>query len=281
MREIHVDMIRDAVRQLYLNILCTIGKDITQALNSGLEQEESPIGCMILRQLLENNEIAHKERIGLCQDTGMAILFVEMGQEIHLTGGSFEDAVNQGVRDAYEQGYFRKSIVADPVFERLNTKDNTPAVIHLRLTPGDRIHITAMAKGFGSENMSVMRMLVPADGKEGILHTIVDAVRRAGPNPCPPTIVGVGIGGTMEVAAQLAKFATARPIGAHHPDPRYADLEREALSAVNDLGIGPGGLGGRITALAVHIECYPTHIAGLPVAVNLCCHASRHGKCEI
>ena len=281
MREIHIDKICDAVRQLYLNILCTIGEDITQSLKSGLEQEESPIGCMILRQLLENNEIAHKERIGLCQDTGMAILFVEMGQEIHLTGGSFEDAVNQGVREAYEQGYFRKSVVADPLFDRLNTKDNTPAVIHLRLTPGDRIHITAMAKGFGSENMSVMRMLVPADGEEGVLHTIIDAVRRAGPNPCPPIIVGVGIGGTMEVAAQLAKVATARPIGVHHPDLRYADLERKALSAVNDLGIGPGGLGGRITALAVHIEYYPTHIAGLPVAVNLCCHASRHGECEI
>ncbi len=281
MREIHIDKIRDAVRQLYLNILCTIGEDITQSLKSGLEQEESPIGCMILRQLLENNEIAHHERIGLCQDTGMSILFVEMGQEIHLTGGSFEDAVNQGVREAYEQGYFRKSVVADPLFDRLNTKDNTPAVIHLRLTPGDRIHITAMAKGFGSENMSVMRMLVPADGEEGVLHTIIDAVRRAGPNPCPPIIVGVGIGGTMEVAAQLAKVATARPIGVHHPDLRYADLERKALSAVNDLGIGPGGLGGRITALAVHIEYYPTHIAGLPVAVNLCCHASRHGECEI
>ena len=281
MREIHTDKIRDAGRQLYLDMLCTIGDDITLALGSGLEQEESPIGCMLLRQLLENNEIARNERVGICQDTGMAILFVELGQEIHLTGGSFEDAVNQGVREAYEEGYFRKSVVDDPLFDRINTKDNTPAVIHLRLLPGDKICITAMAKGFGSENMSAMRMLAPADGEEGVLKTILDTVRQAGPNPCPPIIVGVGIGGTMEVAAQLAKYATARPVGDRHADPRYADLEQKALSAINALGIGPGGLGGRVTALDVHIESCPTHIAGLPVAVNICCHASRHGKCEI
>lgn len=281
MREIHTDEIRDTVRRLYLNILCTIGEDITAALRSGLAQEESSTGCTILRQLLENNEIARREQIALCQDTGMAILFVDLGQEVHLTGGPFDDAVNQGVREAYEQGYFRKSVVSDPLFDRTNTRDNTPAMIHLRIAPGDRIRITGMAKGFGSENMSVIRMLTPADGEDGVLETIVDAVRRAGPNPCPPVIVGVGIGGTMEVAALLAKQATARPVGDHHPDPRYAELERKALSAVNDLGIGPGGLGGRTTALGVHIEWCPTHIAGLPVAVNLCCHASRHGECVI
>lgn len=281
MRRIHTDTLKDAVKRLYLEMNCTIGRDVTETLRVGLKIEESPVGRMVLGQLLENNEIADRERIALCQDTGMAVLFVELGQEVWLEGGGFEDAVNQGVREAYDEGFFRKSVVSDPLFARVNTKDNTPAVIHLRLVPGDQIHITATAKGFGSENMSAVKMLVPADGEEGVLDCIVDTVRRAGPNPCPPVVVGVGVGGTLEIATLIAKRATTRPVGEHNPDPRYRALEEKALKAINDLGIGPGGLGGRVTALGVHIDWYPTHIAGMPVAVNMCCHAARHGECVI
>lgn len=208
----------------------------------------------------------------------MAVLFLEIGQEVHFTGGDFEAAVQEGVRRAYREGYLRKSVVSDPVFARRNTGDNTPAVLHVRLVPGDRVHILALAKGFGSENMSALKMLTPAQGEQGVLDFIVDTARRAGPNPCPPMILGVGVGGTMEQAALMAKRMTARPLGTRHPDPRYARLEEEALAAINRLGVGPAGVGGRFTALGVHLEWAPTHIAGLPVAVNVCCHAARHAE---
>lgn len=217
----------------------------------------------------------------MCQDTGMAVVFAEVGQDVHITGGNFVDAINQGVREAYSEGCLRKSIVADPLFDRKNTGDNTPAVIYTDIVPGDKIKLTVTCKGFGSENMSRIKMMTPADGVDGVLDFIVNTVVEAGPNPCPPTIVGVCIGGTMDKAAQIAKLATIRPVGSHNSDPRYAQLEAEALRRINDSGVGPGGLGGRVTCLAVNIESYPTHIAGMPVAVNVCCHAARHGEAVI
>jgi fumarate hydratase subunit alpha len=281
MRELEAARITEAVRGLYLNMNCRIGDDVKEKIDKAVQAEPSSYGRRLLEQLTENFVIAETERIPLCQDTGMAIVFVELGQELHIVGGDFEEAVNQGVREAYEQGYFRKSIVDDPLFSRVNTRDNTPAVIHLRLVPGEQLHIEASAKGFGSENMSRLKMLVPADGPEGVLKFIVDAVQLAGPNPCPPVIVGVGVGGSAEVAMRMAKHATMRPLGLQNRDPRYSDLEQRALEAVNKLGIGPGGLGGYTTALGVHIESAPTHIAGMPVAVNMCCYCARQGECVL
>lgn len=278
MRDFPVSDLTAAVKQLFFTANYEIGAAVEAAVSQALAQEPSPAGQAVLQQLLENYQIARTERVAICQDTGMAVLFLEIGQEVHFVGGDFEEAVQEGVRQAYQEGYLRKSVVADPVFDRKNTGDNTPAVIHLRLVPGDQIRILATAKGFGSENMSAVKMLVPADGEKGVVDFIVDTVRKAGPNPCPPMIVGVGVGGTLEQAALMAKRMTARPIGSANRDPRYAQMEEEALKAMNALGIGPAGIGGRTTALAVHIDFAPTHIAGMPVAVNICCHAARHAQ---
>ncbi len=254
-----------------------LGEDVIRALKKALAGEESGAGRDVLEQLLENVEIARSEQIPLCQDTGFAVFFVEWGQEVHLTGGTLEDAINEGVRKGYREGCLRKSIVADPL-NRVNTGDNTPAVIHISLVPGDRVKIAFAAKGGGSENMSALKMLKPSDGVEGVIDFVVNQVKEAGPNSCPPVVVGVGLGGTFDKVAVMAKKALFRPLGQPHPEPFYADLERKILERINDLGIGPQGFGGRITALAVHIETFPAHIASLPVAVNLNCHAARHAE---
>lgn len=281
MREIHVDIIRQTVKELFLKANYIIGDDIIEKLKESVQTEESESGKVILEQIIKNNEIAKNERIAACQDTGLTVLFVKLGQEAKVVGGDFNEAINQGVREAYIEGYLRKSVVDDPLFDRKNTNDNTPAIIHLEIVPGDKIHFLVTPKGFGSENMSALKMLKPADGVEGVKEFIVETVKKAGPNPCPPIVVGVGIGGTVEKAALLAKKATLRRVGEHNKDPRYAKLEKEVLEKINRLGIGPAGLGGRTTALAVNIEYFPTHIAGLPVVVNICCHAARHAEAEI
>ena len=268
------------VKQLLMDCNYFIGRDIMHALEAALDTEDSPVAKSVLGQIIENDNIAAAEEIPLCQDTGLAVLFVEYGDKVAVNG-CFEDAVQQGVREAYEEGYLRKSVVSDPVFDRVNTRDNTPAVIHTTIVPGDGIRITAGGKGFGSENMSAIKMLTPAYGAEGVKQFILDAVRAAGPNPCPPIVVGVGIGGTFERAAQLAKKATFRAVDTRHPDARYAAMEDELLTAINQMGIGPAGLGGKTTALGVNIETAPTHIAGMPVAVNICCHAARHASAVI
>lgn len=281
MRQIRAEVIKDTVKDLFIEANYVIGKDIYKKLKEQHEKEESEVGKSILKQIIENDEIAAKERIAICQDTGLAVLFIELGQDVRIVGGDFNEAVNQGVREAYTDGYLRKSAVTDPLFDRKNTKDNTPAIIHIEIVPGDRIKILVTPKGFGSENMSALKMLKPADGVKGVKDFVVETAVKAGPNPCPPIIVGVGIGGTVEKAALMAKKATLRPVGQHNPDERYARLEQEILEEINKSGIGPGGLGGRTTALAVNIEHFPTHIAGLPVAVNICCHAARHAETTI
>lgn len=277
-RTIDASEITAEVTRLLLEASYRIGPDVQRAVESAAASEPSPAGRAALAQIAENYRIAADEQVAICQDTGMAVLFLEIGQDVHITGASLDAAVNQGVRAAYQAGYLRKSVVSDPLFSRANTKDNTPAVIHARIVPGDRIRILATPKGFGSENMSRVRMLVPADGVQGVRAFVTQTIAEAGPNPCPPVIVGVGIGGTMEMAAILAKRMTARPVGSRNADPRYAELEQEILSAINRTGVGPAGTGGRTTALAVNIDWYPTHIAGLPVAVNVCCHAARHAE---
>ena len=281
MREIPVQLVSDTVRQLFLTANYEIGPDVAQAVRAAAETEPSPTGKSVLCQLCENYRIAREERVAICQDTGMAVLFIDVGQEVHFTGGGFEAAVNDGVRRAYKDGYLRKSVVNDPVFDRKNTGDNTPAVLHLRIVPGEKVHFLVTAKGFGSENMGAVKMCTPSEGEQGVLDFIIDTARKAGPNPCPPMIIGVGVGGTMEQAALIAKRMTARAVGSRNPDPRYAKIEEEALSAINRLGIGPAGIGGRTTALAVNVAYAPTHIAGMPVAVNICCHAARHAEAEL
>ena len=280
-REISAEEITSAVKNLFMECNYYIGDDISQAIKSAQENEELQIAKDVLQQLIDNNAIASKEQIPMCQDTGMAVLFVEYGDKVVVKDGSFRDAVEEGVRRAYIDGYLRKSVVSDPVFDRKNTKDNTPAIIHTEIVPGDRIHIVAGGKGFGSENMSSVKMLTPSAGVEGVKKFVLEVVAHAGPNPCPPMVIGVGIGGTFEKAAQLAKRATLRPINTSNPDERYASLEDELLSEINKMGIGPAGLGGKTTALGLNIETYPTHIAGMPVAVNICCHACRHKECTI
>lgn len=270
-----------AVKKLFMDCNYFIGKDIMKALETACENEQSPVGKSVLSQIIENDKIAAKEEIPLCQDTGMAVLFVEYGDKVVIEDGSFDDAVNEGVRQAYEEGCLRKSVVADPVFDRVNTRDNTPAIIHTKIVSGNTIKITAGGKGFGSENMSAIKMLTPSYGVEGVKQFILDTVFKAGPNPCPPIVVGVGIGGTFERAAQLAKKATFRPIDTKNEDERYAALEDELLTEINKMGFGPAGLGGNTTAIGVNIETSPTHIAGMPVAVNICCHAARHASTTI
>lgn len=257
-----------------------LSEDMKKAFGKAKDQEQAPLGRQILGQLQENMEIAEKDMIPICQDTGMAVVFLKVGQDVHLVGGNVEDAVNEGVRRGYVDGYLRKSVVRDPIY-RENTKDNTPAIIHYSIVPGDRISITVAPKGFGSENMSRVFMLKPADGIEGVKNAILTAVKDAGPNACPPMVVGVGIGGTFEKCALLAKEALTRPIDKHSEIPYVKELEEEMLEKINRTGIGPGGLGGTTTALAVNINTYATHIAGLPVAVNVCCHVNRHAVREI
>ena len=280
-RRIKAYEVTAAVKKLFMDCNYFIGNDIMNALESACENEQSPVGKSVLSQIIENDKIAAKEEIPLCQDTGMAVLFVEYGDKVVIEDGSFDEAVNEGVRKAYEEGCLRKSVVADPVFDRVNTRDNTPAIIHTKIVSGNTIKITAGGKGFGSENMSAIKMLTPSYGVEGVKQFILDTVFKAGPNPCPPIVVGVGIGGTFERAAQLAKKATFRPIDTKNEDERYAALEDELLSEINKMGLGPAGLGGNTTAIGVNIETSPTHIAGMPVAVNICCHAARHASTTI
>lgn len=280
-RKIKAETITQTVKKLFMDCNYFIGKDIMCALETAHEKETSPVGKSVLSQIIENDKIAADEQVPLCQDTGMAILFVEYGDKVVVEDGSFEDAVNEGVRQAYDEGYLRKSVVTDPVFDRINTKDNTPAVIHTRIVNGSQIKILAGGKGFGSENMSAIKMLTPSYGIEGVKQFVLDTVRSAGPNPCPPIVVGVGIGGTFERAAQLAKKATFRSIDTQNEDERYASLEDELLNEINKMGFGPAGLGGNTTALGVNVETAPTHIAGMPVAVNICCHAARHASAVI
>ena len=280
MREIPVDSITEAVSEMCIKVCHELSDDMRTCLFDAYEKETSDIGKKILGQLKDNLAIAKEEMIPICQDTGMAVIFMKVGQDVHLTGGDITDAVNEGVRRGYREGFLRKSVVADPI-ERVNTKDNTPAVIHYEIVPGDKVGITLAPKGFGSENMSRVFMLKPADGIEGVKASILEAVRDAGPNACPPMVVGVGIGGTFEKCALLAKEALTRPAGEHSPIGYVKDLEEEMLDAINELDIGPAGLGGKCTAFAVNINTYPTHIAGLPVAVNICCHVNRHISVEI
>ena len=281
MRKIDASIVKETVKQLFLDCNFYIGDDIKKALENAMEKETSQTAKNVLSQILENDDIAAREEIPLCQDTGMAVLFVEYGDKVVIENGSFENAVNDGVREAYRDGFLRKSIVSDPVFERKNTLDNTPAVIHTKIIEGEAIKITAGGKGFGSENMSKIKMLSPSAGIEGIKEFVLETVKYAGPNPCPPIVVGVGIGGTFEMCAQLAKRATFRNIDIRNEDIRYKEVEEELLSLINKMGFGPAGLGGKTTALAVNIETMPTHIAGMPVAVNICCHAARHKSAVI
>ena len=281
MKEIHVNTISQAVARLAVQACCHLPCDMMAALQKAHDKEPSPVGRSILDQLLSNASIAAHEDVPICQDTGLAVVFAEVGQDVHIVGGSFEDAVNSGVAQGYVSGYLRKSSVAEPLFERKNTGDNTPAVLHTRLVPGDSILLRLAPKGAGSENKSVVKMLVPADGIEGVKKVVLDTVLAAGPNSCPPMVVGVGLGGNLELAALLAKKACARDITSINQDPRYAALEEELLTLINKTGIGPQGLGGRTTALKVHVEWAPTHIASLPVAVNINCHAARHAEIRL
>jgi fumarate hydratase subunit alpha len=275
MRTIHTEEIISNIRQMCIEANHMLTPDMQKALECAVADEKSTIGQKVLGQLQDNLQIAQEDTIPICQDTGMAVVFLEIGQDVHFEGGSLTDAINEGVRQGYVDGYLRKSVVKDPLI-RENTKDNTPAVIHYDLVPGDKVKITVAPKGFGSENMSRIFMLKPADGIEGVKNAILTAVKDAGPNACPPMVVGVGIGGTFEKCALLAKKALTRPVGERSSIPYVKELEEELLATINRLGIGPGGLGGSTTALAVNIDTYPTHIAGLPVAVNICCHVNRH-----
>jgi fumarate hydratase subunit alpha len=275
MREISTKDIIKAVKELCIDANYNLGKDVEDALRKAYEKEESPVGKATLSQILENMEISKQGEFPMCQDTGTAVVFVDMGDRVCIKDGNLFEAINEGVRQGYKEGYLRKSILADPI-ERKNTKDNTPAVIHLDIVKGDKLKIVCAPKGGGSENMSEVKMMKPADGVEGVKDFVIDKVKRSGSNPCPPIIVGVGIGGSFEKCAEMAKRALLRPIGSKHPNPFYADLEVELLEKVNKLGIGPQGFGGYQTALAVHIETYPCHIASFPAAVNINCHVARH-----
>ena len=275
MRELDVKVITENIKEMCIEATHFLTEDMKNVLDDSVTKEESPLGKQILQQLQENLQIAGDEMIPICQDTGMAVVFIKVGQDVHFTGGNIEDAINEGVRQGYTEGYLRKSVVKDPII-RENTKDNTPAIIHYSIVEGNDVEITVAPKGFGSENMSRIFMLKPADGIDGVKNAILTAVKEAGPNACPPMVVGVGIGGTFEKCALLAKEALTRNINEQSKIPYVKELEEEMLEKINCLGIGPGGLGGRVTAFAINIETYPTHIAGLPVAVNICCHVNRH-----
>lgn len=275
MRNIDVRKVTEAVKDMCISVNYELSDDMKECMKSSVDKEQSPLGKKILNQLQENLIIAKEDQIPICQDTGMAVVFVDIGQDVHFEGGILEDAINEGVRQGYTEGYLRKSVVRDPL-DRVNTKDNTPAVIYYNIVPGDQVKLTVTTKGFGSENMSKIVMLKPAQGADGVKDAIVQTVKEAGPNACPPVFVGVGIGGTFEKAALMAKQALTRPAGQHSEIPYVKDMEIELLERINRLGIGPGGLGGKVTCLGVNINTYPTHIAGLPLAVNMCCHVNRH-----
>ena len=280
MRTVQASEITKNIREMCIEANHFLSDDMKKVFDESVKREESPLGKQILNQLQENLEIAGRDMIPICQDTGMAVVFIKVGQEVHIEGGNLTDAIDEGVRQGYVDGYLRKSVVRDPI-DRVNTKDNTPAIIHYEIVDGDQVDITVAPKGFGSENMSRVFMLKPADGIEGVKNAILTAVKDAGPNACPPMVVGVGIGGTFEKCAILAKKALTRPVGEHSAIPYVKELEEEMLEKINRLGIGPGGLGGTTTALAVNVNTYATHIAGLPVAVNICCHVNRHVVREV
>ncbi len=280
MRELNCEQITRCVRDMCIEATHFLSEDMKAALQDAVDKEKSNLGKQVLKSLQENLKIAGEDMIPICQDTGMAVLFVELGQEVHIVGGALEDAINEGVRKGYTEGYLRKSVVEDPIYRR-NTNDNTPAIIHYSIVPGDKVKLTLAPKGFGSENMSRIVMLKPADGIEGVKRVILETVEAAGPNACPPLVVGVGIGGDFEKCALMSKHALTREVGVHSDIEYICELEKEMLQKVNALGIGPGGLGGNITAFAVNIETFPTHIAGLPVAVNICCHVNRHCTREL
>ena len=277
MRKVHIDQITENIKEMCIEANLFLTEDMKNALFEAANNEENPLGVQILEQLKENLSIAGRDRIPICQDTGMAVVFVKIGQEVYIEGGSLEEAIHEGVRQGYVEGYLRKSVVGDPLL-RENTRDNTPAVIHYEIVPGDQLTLTVAPKGFGSENMSRIFMLKPAEGIEGVKEAVIKTVSEAGPNACPPFVVGVGIGGTFEKAAIMAKKALSRPLGDHSEIGYVRNLEEELLASINNLGIGPAGLGGTVTALAVNINTYPTHIAGLPVAINMCCHVNRHAQ---
>lgn len=275
MRTLNTDVIISAVKDMCINANLYLADDMKKKLEEAAREEDSPLGKQILEQLMENLNIAAEDKIPICQDTGMAVFFVNVGQDLHIEGMNLTDAINEGVRQGYKEGYLRKSVVADPLL-RTNTGDNTPAIIHYDIVEGDKLEITIAPKGFGSENMSKIYMLKPSDGEEGVKTSVIDAVKNAGPNACPPLVVGVGLGGDFELAAKMAKKALTREAGSHSKHEHIAKIEEELLKEINSTGIGPGGLGGKITALAVNIESHATHIAGMPLAVNMCCHVNRH-----
>ena len=275
MKTINVNEIIKTVKELSIEANYYLPNDVKEAIEKAEKNEKWPIANNILNKILENSQIAATEKMPICQDTGMACVFVDIGQDVHITGGSLEEAINEGVRQGYEEGFLRKSVVKDPL-HRVNTNDNTPALIYYNMVPGDKVKITVAPKGFGSENMSRIAMLKPSDGLEGVKNFVLETVRMAGPNPCPPIVIGIGIGGSFDKAAYLAKKALIRPVNENNTDEFYGNLEKELLEEVNKIGIGPQGFGGKTTALALNIETYPTHIAGLPVAVNINCHATRH-----
>jgi fumarate hydratase subunit alpha len=280
MREIPVSEITEAVKKLCISANYNLNSDVYSAIENSKDNEQSPIGKNILSQLLENADLAKENCKPICQDTGMAVIFMEVGQEVHFTGGNITDAINEGVCQGYIEGYLRKSVVSDPIL-RVNTKDNTPAIIHYNIVEGDKVKIDVAPKGFGSENMSKVYMLKPSDGIEGVKNAIIDCIEKAGPNPCPPMVVGVGIGGNFEKCTELAKKALLRPVGSHSDKEYVKEMEKELLERANNLGIGPQGLGGNTTVLGINIETFATHIAGLPLAVNISCHVTRHGQVTI
>ena len=280
MREIPVSEITEAVKKLCISANYNLNSDVYSAIENSKDNEQSPIGKNILSQLLENADLAKENCKPICQDTGMAVIFMEVGQEVHFTGGNITDAINEGVRQGYIEGYLRKSVVSDPIL-RVNTKDNTPAIIHYNIVEGDKVKIDVAPKGFGSENMSKVYMLKPSDGIEGVKNAIIDCIEKAGPNPCPPMVVGVGIGGNFEKCTELAKKALLRPVGSHSDKEYVKEMEKELLERANNLGIGPQGLGGNTTVLGINIETFATHITGLPLAVNISCHVTRHGQVTI
>jgi len=276
MRTIKYNDIKDSVKEIFLDANYNIDEEVFQELKKAYQREKNDTAKFVLDTIIKNDEIAKKEKMPICQDTGMAIVFIEIGKDVNIDNGLLSDAINEGVRNAYKEGFLRKSVVDDPLFERKNTKDNTPAIIHTEIVSGDKLKITAVPKGFGSENMSRIKMLKPADGIEGVKKVILETVKEAGPNPCPPIIIGVGIGGSFEKAALISKKALTRSIKINNENQKYAELENELVEEINGLDIGPGGFGGKTTCLGVNIEYFPTHIASLPVALNICCHAYRH-----
>lgn len=281
MRTIEVEKVTEAIAKMCVDACYYLTEDVYDALVAAKGTEESPLGKELLTRLVENADIARAEQMPICQDCGMSVVFMEIGQDVHFVGGSLEEAVNAGVAKGYTEGYLRKSVVSEPLFNRKNSGNNTPAVLHVTIVPGDKVKIKMTPKGFGSENKSALKMLVPADGLEGVKKVVLDTVKTAGSNPCPPMVIGVGIGGTMEKASLLAKKALMRPINKRNANPDYAKLEEELLTMVNQTGLGPQGLGGTTTAIGLNVEYYATHIAGLPVAVNISCHATRHAEAEL